>query len=107
MTWGQQAGLDGLCFIRWVEFGAKCSIIGLINAVVLIPVYYTEDDSPSNLNARDKLSRISLGRPPLTPHLPSTPLQSTPFDQPYIIYFAHTSPTNSPDNALPSPDSNR
>lgn len=43
--------------------GAKISIVGLANAVILIPVYYTEDDSQSNLMARDDLSRISLGLP--------------------------------------------
>ena len=60
-----ECGMDALCYARVLEFGLKLSLVGILNAVWLIPVYYTAEESAETDYITDKVVSIS------TSHLPS------------------------------------
>ena len=60
-----ECGMDAMCFIRVLGFGIKLSFAGMINAVWLIPVYYTAEKSPETDYITDPVVSISVS------HLPS------------------------------------
>lgn len=50
----EQCGMDALCFLRSLWFGVKLSLMGIVNAMYLMPIYATSngaEDAPSRLAA--------------------------------------------------------
>eukprot|EP00339_Tiarina_fusa_P008824 CAMPEP_0117054938 /NCGR_PEP_ID=MMETSP0472-20121206/38072_1 /TAXON_ID=693140 ORGANISM="Tiarina fusus, Strain LIS" /NCGR_SAMPLE_ID=MMETSP0472 /ASSEMBLY_ACC=CAM_ASM_000603 /LENGTH=882 /DNA_ID=CAMNT_0004770715 /DNA_START=137 /DNA_END=2785 /DNA_ORIENTATION=- len=60
-----ECGMDALCYARVLEFGLKLSCVGMLNALWLIPVYYTADQLPETDYITDPVVSISVS------HLPS------------------------------------
>ena len=60
----QQCGMDALCFIRMLRIGRKLSIVGCFNAVWLIPVYATAEESSETAYLEDRLVLISTANLP-------------------------------------------
>jgi len=46
-------GLDTLCFLRALKFGRKLTVLGCFNALWLIPVYLTAEESPETAYLED------------------------------------------------------
>jgi hypothetical protein len=43
----QNCGMDALCFLRCLRLGTKLSLVGCLNAIWLIPTFYTANNSTS------------------------------------------------------------
>ena len=55
-----QCGLDSVVFIRILQLGFKVSVVGCLNAIYLIPVYYYAVKTNDNAGVTDDLDRISI-----------------------------------------------
>lgn len=59
-----ECGMDALCFTRVLEFGLKLSVVGMLNALWLIPVYKTAASSPETDYITDPIVSISVSHVP-------------------------------------------
>jgi calcium permeable stress-gated cation channel len=57
----EQCGLDALVFIRILQLGFKISVMGCLNAVYLIPVYFYAQKTDDNSGVIDDLDKCSIG----------------------------------------------
>ena len=55
-----QCGLDAIVLIRILQLGFKVSVMGCLNAIYLIPVYYYAQKTGDNTGVVDDLDRISI-----------------------------------------------
>lgn len=55
----ENCGMDAVCFLRCLRLGAKLALVGIFNAIYLIPIFYTASDSQS-----DKFIRMSVANLP-------------------------------------------
>lgn len=60
----EQCGMDALCFIRALRFCRQLSILGVINAMWLLPVYRTAEYSPQTSDLTDDFDRFTLANLP-------------------------------------------
>lgn len=59
-----QVGMDALCFLRALRFCRQISIVGVINAMWLLPIYRTAKESPETAEVTDGLDRFTLANLP-------------------------------------------
>ena len=59
-----ECGMDALCFARVLEFGLKLSILGMLMAIWLIPVYATGRTTPETAYIEDRIVSISVSHVP-------------------------------------------
>jgi hypothetical protein len=57
-------GMDALCFLRCLRLGAKLSLLGVFNAMWLIPLYLTAEESPETAYLSDKFVLMSIANLP-------------------------------------------
>jgi hypothetical protein len=55
-----QIGLDAIALIRIVRIGLKISLIGCVNAMYVIPVYFYAKGSNDNAGVMDDLNKFSI-----------------------------------------------
>ncbi len=55
-----ECGMDALCYTRVLEFGMKLSIVGILNALWLIPVYATAKPDEVTTCVTDWVGKISV-----------------------------------------------
>eukprot|EP00934_Nitzschia_sp_Nitz4_P002704 Nitzschia sp. Nitz4//scaffold3_size479765//335905//339282//NITZ4_000140-RA/size479765-augustus-gene-1.577-mRNA-1//1//CDS//3329550878//2694//frame0 len=58
-------GMDALCFLRCLRLGTKLSLVGAMNAVWLIPVYLTAEESRETSRLSDPFVLMSLANLPI------------------------------------------
>lgn len=59
-----QCGLDALAFVRALRFGRKLTIFGMVNALWLLPLYFTAKESEETKYLSDPLVLISIANLP-------------------------------------------
>lgn len=59
-----QCGMDALCFLRALRFCRNLSILGVINALWLLPVYITAEEAPETAMVTDRFDRCTLANLP-------------------------------------------
>lgn len=75
----KSCGMDALCFIRCLRFGAKLSLLGSVMASWLIPLYWTAEESEETKHLTDKFVLMSIA---------SLPIKSPRFVGPVVaMYF--------------------
>lgn len=52
----EHCGMDAVCFLRALRFGRKLTIMGCLQAIYLIPIYYTADRN----SEKDIFAKISI-----------------------------------------------
>ena len=57
-------GMDALCFLRAMRFCRQISIVGVANALWLLPTYRTAKDAPETAEVTDDLDRFTLANLP-------------------------------------------
>jgi hypothetical protein len=60
----EHCGLDALCFLRTLAMGQKLCMVGMFNALWLIPIYATAESSPETDKITDWVVRITLSHVP-------------------------------------------
>ncbi len=60
----EQCGMDSLCFLRTLEMGAKLCLVGMLNALWLIPLYATADESEETSNIDDAIVASTVANLP-------------------------------------------
>jgi hypothetical protein len=75
-------GLDALCFVRALRLGEKLCLVGMANALFLIPLYWTAEESEETAYLQDPFIKMSIA---------NLPNSSTRFAGPvlaaYIVIF--------------------
>jgi hypothetical protein len=59
-----QCGMDILCFLRAMRFCRNLCIIGVANAIWLLPLYRTARDSPETADVTDTLDQFTIANLP-------------------------------------------
>ena len=60
----EQCGMDNLCFLRALRFCRHLAVVGVINALWLLPIYRTAKESPETSSVTDDLDRFTLANIP-------------------------------------------
>jgi hypothetical protein len=70
-----ECGLDALCFVRILSMGYRISLMGVFNAIWLMPVYATADVSDDTRGIVDRIVEVSIAHVPASsPRLVATAL---------------------------------
>lgn len=86
----EHCGLDSLCFLRTLQMGAKLCLVGVFNALWLIPLYATANESAETANIDDAIVASTVANLPSgDPRLVATALASYLLFgyTMYLIYF--------------------
>jgi hypothetical protein len=59
-----QCGMDALCFIRALRLGEKLCLVGMANALFLIPLYWTAEESEETAYLEDPFVKMSIANLP-------------------------------------------
>lgn len=57
-------GMDALCFLRCLRFGSKLCLLGSFNAIWLIPLYLTAEESEETIQLEDTFVKMSIANLP-------------------------------------------
>lgn len=57
-------GMDSLCFIRVLRMGFKMSLVGIFNAIWLLPLYATAEESPETTSITDGILEVTIAHVP-------------------------------------------
>ncbi|GAX21790.1 hypothetical protein FisN_31Lu081 [Fistulifera solaris] len=60
----EHCGLDAVCFLRTLAMGKKLCMVGMFNALWLVPIYATAESSPETDKITDWVVRITLSHVP-------------------------------------------
>eukprot|EP00522_Entomoneis_paludosa_P010249 CAMPEP_0172440364 /NCGR_PEP_ID=MMETSP1065-20121228/1000_1 /TAXON_ID=265537 /ORGANISM="Amphiprora paludosa, Strain CCMP125" /LENGTH=974 /DNA_ID=CAMNT_0013189155 /DNA_START=177 /DNA_END=3101 /DNA_ORIENTATION=- len=60
----QECGLDAACFVRLIQMGYRLSLVGIFNALWLLPVYLTAEDSSETESVSDRVVRTTVAHVP-------------------------------------------
>jgi hypothetical protein len=60
----EEAGMDALCFTRVLELGVKLSLFGSLNALWLMPVYATAEESRETDYIKDPILKLTVSHVP-------------------------------------------
>jgi Late exocytosis, associated with Golgi transport/Cytosolic domain of 10TM putative phosphate transporter len=60
----EECGMDAVCFLRALRFGRKLALVGCVQAIWLIPMYRTAEDSVRTNYLRDPFVLISVSNLP-------------------------------------------
>ena len=60
----ETSGMDAMCYLRCLRFGAKLSLLGSINAAWLVPLFLTSKPSPETANLSDPFVLMSMANVP-------------------------------------------
>ena len=73
----EECGMDALCFARALLVGFKLSCLGMFNAIWLMPLYYTAEESDETDYIDDPVVQVSISYVPnQSPRLIAPPLAS-------------------------------
>jgi len=60
----QECGMDALCFIRVLHMGYKLALMGVFNAIWLMPLYSTSDESNETADITDGVVKVTISNVP-------------------------------------------
>jgi len=60
----EECGMDALCFLRVLRCGYKVSVLGMINAIWLMPLYATADTSEETALITDNIIEVTISHVP-------------------------------------------
>jgi hypothetical protein len=60
----KECGLDALCLVRISQMGYKLTRAGILNAIWLLPLYATAEDSDETSSITDRIVRVSIANVP-------------------------------------------
>jgi hypothetical protein len=76
-----ECGLDALCFLRVLKMGFRISLLGVCNAIWLMPLYDGAGTSEETVYITDSIIEVTISHVPVSPIVlePSSSLTSLPF----------------------------
>ena len=60
----EECSLDFLCFTRLLKMGFRISLVGVLNAIWLMPLYATSPVSPDTANVTDQVTSLTIAKVP-------------------------------------------
>jgi hypothetical protein len=67
-----ECGLDALCFLRVLKMGLRISLLGVCNAIWLMPLYDGADTSDETDYITDSIIEVTIAHVPVSPVLEPT-----------------------------------
>jgi hypothetical protein len=62
-----ECGLDALCFLRILKCGFRISLVGICNAIWLMPLYSGADTSEETDYITDSIIEVTISHVPVSP----------------------------------------
>ncbi|KAL7556777.1 hypothetical protein ACA910_005220 [Epithemia clementina (nom. ined.)] len=59
-----ECGMDALCFVRLIDMGFRLSLVGIFNALWLIPIYLTAEHSNQTQDIQDDIVKTTIAHVP-------------------------------------------